>query len=163
VAAGLLKAIDHPAESLLVSVGRPVDSLAGLVSSYRQAAEALRISRVIPPPAGPVTFDSLGALHLLHHLPVEVVAANHYVRLIRSLADHDASNRTELLASLEAYLEAGGVVSEAAHRLHIHRNTLSYRLNRIEELADLDLADPICRLNVHVALKSYQLHMRGGT
>lgn len=57
---------------------------------------------------------------------------------------------TDYLRTLRAYFDAGCDVSEAAKRLQIHRNTLRYRLHRIEELCEVDLSDPAQRFLVEL-------------
>lgn len=153
----MLEALRHPVEDLLISSGRPVAGLDGLPGSYRQAADALRIALADPPPDALVPFDSLGARHLLHHVPAAAVQENHYVRQLQTLAAHDVAHDTDYLSNLAEYLEAGSVISEAAEALHIHRNTLTYRLERIAEITGFDLGSPRCRLDVHVALIAYRL------
>jgi DNA-binding PucR family transcriptional regulator len=60
--------------------------------------------------------------------------------------------------TLDAYLEHGGALAQAAAALSIHRNTLLYRLGRVEAITGLDLKDVKQRMNLHLALKAYQLH-----
>ena len=59
---------------------------------------------------------------------------------------------SKLLESLEAYLDAGGSLTEAAACLPVHRNTLTYRLNRIRELTHSDLSDPQVRFQLQTAI-----------
>ncbi|WP_067927313.1 PucR family transcriptional regulator [Alicyclobacillus shizuokensis] len=68
------------------------------------------------------------------------------------------SHAETLLASLEAYLESGARVQAAADRLFLHRNTLRYRLNRVQELIQADLANPQVRLTYQLALRAWRLH-----
>src|SRR5438132_261470 len=58
-----------------------------------------------------------------------------------------------LLQTLEAYLATNGSPTDAAERLHLHRNTVLYRLGRIEDLLGVDLRDAEVRLGLHLALK----------
>ncbi len=69
-------------------------------------------------------------------------------RLIR----HDADGGAELVHSLLAYLEAFGDVRAAAERLHIHPNTLRYRVRRAEAVSGIDLSEPDQRLFAHLQL-----------
>jgi DNA-binding PucR family transcriptional regulator len=68
------------------------------------------------------------------------------------LAEHDRRRSGELVDTLRAYLEEGEQQA-AARRLKVHPNTLRYRLDRIAEITDADLADPETRLNLAVALR----------
>ena len=72
---------------------------------------------------------------------------------VAELRGYDAEHGTELIPSVRAYLDAFGDVRAAAAELHIHPNTLRYRLRRTRELTGLDLADPASRLVVALALR----------
>jgi len=54
---------------------------------------------------------------------------------------------------LEAYCERLGNLSQTAEKLFIHRNSLLYRMERISQIAGLDMTNPDTRLSVHLALK----------
>ncbi|GAB3880242.1 hypothetical protein GCM10029964_034220 [Kibdelosporangium lantanae] len=71
-----------------------------------------------------------------------------------ALADYDAGHTGTLVPSLLAYLEALGDVRTAANRLHIHPNTLRYRVRRATEIAGIDLDDPKQRLITQLQLMS---------
>lgn len=68
------------------------------------------------------------------------------------LHEHDAEHGTGLARSLLAYLDAFGDVRAASDRLHVHPNTLRYRVRRASEITGIDLADPAERLNAHLQL-----------
>ncbi len=63
-----------------------------------------------------------------------------------------APDGSELAATLLAFLDAGGDAARAAAALHVHRATLYRRLRRVEELAEVDLADGRARLELHNGL-----------
>lgn len=159
LARGLVDDLSHPASRLLVGVGSARQPQDGSVArSFEEAQEALRVARALAWEEGVVPFDELGVLHWLYHLPAEVAEDNVYLRHVRALAHYDAQREAELLKTLEAYLDCGGSLVEAAEALYVHRNTLLHRIERIEELRGLDLRDSLQRLNLHVALKHYRLH-----
>jgi purine catabolism regulator len=101
--------------------------------------------------------EDLGMLHWLWHLPPDTLAENVYLRAIQTLARYDAEHDMQLLSTLETTLDSPSV-ADAAEKLYAHRNTLRYRIERIERLLQLDLDDPRIRLNLYVALKAHQLH-----
>jgi sugar diacid utilization regulator len=72
---------------------------------------------------------------------------------LADVARYDTEHRTPLLESLRVYLESFGDMVGAAARLHVHPNTLRYRLRRIRELTGLDLEDPDARLAVALQLR----------
>ena len=65
--------------------------------------------------------------------------------------------RPELVHTLETYLELAGDAKRAAEQLNLHRASLYYRLNRIEEVLGIDFKNGDDRLAVHLALKALRL------
>lgn len=153
----LLAEVSNPAQPLVVGVGRCRGQEEALRRSYDEAREAAEIGERLGRPPRVACFWKLGLLNWLHHLPPEVLAGNPYLGTVQSLADHDRRANGDLVRTLDAYLEHGGALAEAAAALNVHRNTLLYRIGRIEEITGLDLKDTAQRLNLHVALKAHLL------
>lgn len=83
-------------------------------------------------------------------------------RLVADLAEPDAAVRPllrepVLASTAEAFLDCAGSASRAAAALLVHRQTLYYRLSRIEKLTGLDLSDGEARLLLHASLKAARL------
>jgi DNA-binding PucR family transcriptional regulator len=72
---------------------------------------------------------------------------------LRQLLEHDRERHGDLALSLLAWLEASQNVQSAAERLHVHPNTLRYRLRRVRQLAPIDLDDPDQRLATWLELR----------
>lgn len=66
-------------------------------------------------------------------------------------------NAEALLEALQAYIESGGRLQLAAQRLYVHRNTIRYRLRRIEELTGARMDDAQTRLTFQIALRFWQM------
>lgn len=148
----------HPAETLVIGIGQVIDNVPDLRRSYNQAAETLDTILALNRQEGIMSFDQLGLLYWLRHLPQGVLHENKFLNCIYELATYDKAHQSHLLETLETYLDMGTTSRDAANKLSVHRNTLAYRLERIEDLMNLDLRDPDCRINLHVAIKSYRLH-----
>jgi purine catabolism regulator len=140
-----------------IAISRPFGASSGRPAAEAEARAALEAADGLPG-AGPVVlaarlpvYRMLGALH--HIGDAQRLGAAILEPLLASRPDV----RREHLATLRAYLERGGV-GEAAAALGIHRNTVAYRLHRIEELTGWDLADPDLRLAIGVALRVVQDH-----
>ncbi|MCB0130871.1 MAG: helix-turn-helix domain-containing protein, partial [Caldilineaceae bacterium] len=69
------------------------------------------------------------------------------------LIAHDEEHNSELVETLEGFFSCHGNLSQTATRLHIHRNTLTYRLERIANITQLDLNDADARFSLQLALK----------
>ncbi len=79
---------------------------------------------------------------------------------ISQIEEHDIQNQTSLLITLQVFLEAQGNQVEAAQRLHIHRNSLKYRLQRIREITGIDLRDSNLHLRLFMSILLRQ-HLAG--
>jgi sugar diacid utilization regulator len=73
------------------------------------------------------------------------------------LVAHDAGHGTDYVRTLAAWLDHPGEPSRAAKALHVHANTLRYRMARIADTAGLDLTDPVVRLAVRLQLEAAQV------
>ena len=157
LAAKLVADISNPTQPVMVGLSDIHTTDKSLRQSYAEAVEAAEIGQRLRPNPPIVYFGDLGLLDWLYRLPTEAMRGNPYWAKIETLAEHDSRTNGELLHTLEAYLEFGGALAEAAAAINVHRNTLLYRLGRIEEIAGVDLKEVKQRLNLHVALKGYRL------
>ncbi|MFH8928209.1 PucR family transcriptional regulator [Streptomyces pristinaespiralis] len=131
-------------------VATPLRGLAGLGRAWREAASAARAARA-QPRLGPVArWSELGPYRLLTALPAQA-AEDPAVRELLAPAHR------ELARTAEVFLDCAGQAGRTATALGIHRQTLYYRLGRVEQLTGLDLDDGEHRLLLHMALKSARL------
>ncbi|MGW8064520.1 PucR family transcriptional regulator [Streptomyces ziwulingensis] len=131
-------------------VSAPRTGLAELGAAWREASAAARAARAESRFAPVAEWTSIGAFRLLTALPAQV-AQDPAVRVLLAPA-HRALARTA-----EVYLDCAGQAGRTAAELGIHRQTLYYRLSRVERLTGLDLDDGEDRLLLHMALKACAL------
>lgn len=106
--------------------------------------------------AGPVSvrraeLDS--AVGLLSTLPDDLLRS-YADRILGAVIDHDRRSDAGLLATLEEFLECDGSWRRTADRLHVHLNTVRYRIGRVEALTGRSLTRTGDRLDVYLALRS---------
>jgi DNA-binding PucR family transcriptional regulator len=125
--------------------------LTGLDQAFRQASLALRVADARPGGDPVAAWSSMRADRLVAQLPRSALAdlPEGLQRLLR--------DEPELVATLSAYLEAGGDIKATAAALSLHRSGLYYRLRRIEEIGDLDLGSGDDRLLAHLAIRAEQM------
>ena len=104
-----------------------------------------------------VEYESLGLYQLLAQLEDLPAIQRFCEEIVGPLVRYDERHRSNLLDTINAYFEHHGNVSQTAEDLFIHRNTLVYRLERIQELTGQDLDSADMRLSMHLALKLWQL------
>ena len=131
-------------------IAAPRTGLVELGAAWREASAAARAA-LAEPRLGPVAeWASIGPFRLLTALPPEA-AHDPAVRPLLSPAHR------ELARTAEVYLDCAGQAGRTAAELGIHRQTLYYRLSRVEQLTGLDLDDGEDRLLLHMALKGARL------
>ncbi len=141
-------------------IGRVAYTLQGVPQSQREALQALEIGRRIFGEGKLNSFARLGIYRLLFHLDGQRELSDFYDEILGPLLKHDARNDGTLIETLEGFFRCNGNLSETARTMHLHRNSLLYRLGRIEELLGHSLEDPELRLSLQVALKIRHLQKR---
>src|SRR6267378_2340501 len=124
---------------------------AEIASGAREAEQALTMGRRLFGPDSATAFKNLGLYRLLYALQPLPELRQFRDDALGRLGLKD--RRGVLLATLGAYLATNGSPTDAADRLHLHRNTVLYRLGRIEDLLGVDLRNAEVRLGLHLALK----------
>ena len=76
-----------------------------------------------------------------------------YDAKIKPLIECDRNKGTAYVETLRGYLDAFGHLGAAGERLHIHANTVRYRLRRIAQMTNIDLDDPDERLRLMLLLR----------
>jgi hypothetical protein len=138
---------------VVAAVGDPQPRLADAHLSYRQARLAAKVAAAVPA-AGEVThWRDLGVFRTLAMLP-ESAAESSLDPRARTLF---AAGSPELVTTLEVYLDLGCDAKSAAERLHLHRATLYYRLDKVARLTGANLKDGNDRLALHLGFKLARL------
>ena len=111
--------------------------------SFREARTVLEVRERFPQEAGTFFhYQELGIYQFLDILLEKRRQDGSENVAIRNLKEYDQTHNTELLATLEIYLDEGESMQKTAARLHIHPNTLAYRLKRMIEIMEVDLSVP---------------------
>jgi purine catabolism regulator len=139
--------------TVTVGVGRSHPGVRGLARAYREAEQALAVARALLGGGQTIHFEGLGVQRLLFQLRDNPELASFYEDMLGRLQAHDERQGAELVSTLEAFFDCHGNHVRTAQRLHLHRNTLLYRLDRVRQVLGVDLDDPEMRLALQVALK----------
>jgi purine catabolism regulator len=121
--------------------------------AYREAEQTLTIAMRLFGPNRTTAFDDLGIYRLLFHLHGTPELKGLYEETLGKVVDHDERHDSDLVPTLKAYFATHGNLSKTAEVLFLHRNTVSYRLQRVEEITGLRLDDEEDRFRLQLALK----------
>ena len=133
-----------------------------LAAALREARGARRLAGLRSGPVCVVTGDEAGThAMLLASVPADVLGSFRD-RLIGPLLRYDRRRGAELVPTLSAFLACSGSWTACADRLHVHVNTLRYRIRRIEELTGRDLSSLDHRVDFVLALDAGPAGIRPG-
>jgi len=140
-----------------VALSRPASDPVDL---HRAAAEALLAANVGEAHGqASITFEETGAYRLLlpamSEDPTEL--RRFHEETVAPLVSYDDQYETELVRTLETFLDADGNVARTAERLFTHRHTVRYRLDRVRELSGLDVGSTDGRERLSLGLKSMRV------
>lgn len=174
----LLAVPDHGAERRVAEVHQACSELAlgaGVVigvggigrgpgdaaRALREATDAARIGRALRGGGAALRYEELGAYRYLVHLDLQAAPHDDYWRAVETLLHYDERRRTRLVETLEQYLRDRRSVVASARALYIHPNTVRQRLDRIETLSGLSIAEADL-LSLELAIKLVRLQRAAG-
>ena len=134
-----------------MAIGVALDGIEGVALSYQSARKTLRVGRSRKPQQSTFSYYDLSLPVLLSGLGSGWQAEQLRQPLLRINAVDKRSG--SLRRTIDAWFAHNGHPLATAKALHIHRNTLDYRLRQISELTGLDLANTDDRLLLYVALQ----------
>ncbi|MFC7492635.1 MULTISPECIES: PucR family transcriptional regulator [unclassified Nocardioides] len=143
----------------VIGIGPVATDLAGLTQARTSVDRALRVLRSGGGGRRVARLDDIQVESLM--LELHDLAAARGDRPTGSLArliDYDRRHHSSLVETLQAWLEAFGDVTAASEALYVHPNTFRYRLRRVAEVGEIDLADPEQRF---VAMLQLRVLARG--
>ena len=139
-------------------MSRPLRKLSEINEALLEAEQAWSLGRRLTT-GGSHVIDAteLGVYRLL--LPLEGTPAlrTFYEETIGPLEAYDRQQNADLVHTLEIFFTQLGNLSRTAEAMHLHRNTLIYRLERIATILGVDLDDAEVRLRLQLALKAGQV------
>ncbi|MFF8593404.1 PucR family transcriptional regulator [Streptomyces sp. NPDC015220] len=138
---------------LTLGVSAAVHSAEGLRGALEEARHARRVAAARPGSVCAAGHQELASHVLLLPFVPDDVRRAFTARLLDPLRDYDRRHRAELIPTLEAFLDCDGSWTRCATRLHLHVNTLRYRVGRIEQLTGRDLSRLEDKLDFFLALR----------
>lgn len=158
-AAGLARELDDSLAGFHLTTGRS-RRCADPVDLYRAGSEARLAVNVGEAEGHPVlAFEDTGAYRLLLPAMSEDPGEleRFYSETIQPLAEYDDQYETELVATVEAYLDNDGNVAATAKQLFTHRHTIRYRLERVKELCGHEVSATEGREKLGLGLKAMRV------
>lgn len=133
--------------------------LSDLKIAFKEASFALQIGKDVKGKKQVAIYEDLGVYRYLMKLKDDEELLEYTTSLLNPLLQHDADqHQRHLYKTLKAFLQENGNQKRTAETLFIHRRTLKYRLDKMEEMMNVDLQDSDTRLLIGIAMKLYDLN-----
>ena len=146
---------------LSIGIGNQCQSISDYRRGFAEASEALQMGQNLNHDGGVTHFNDLGVYRYLYKIARMDDLRDVYQDQVARIATYDRRKGTDLLDTLETYLECAGNLTKTSNRLFVHRNTLIQRLERLQTLCDIDLQDRSNWLTLQVAIKVFKLRSNG--
>lgn len=160
------KEIDKTAKSIIdilnteimvkaqIGIGSIVESVWDIGRSYKEAQTALQIGSIFESDKAIINYDNLGIGRLIYQLPTTMCRL--FMKEVFKKGPFEALDQ-ETLLTIQKFFENNLNVSETSRQLYVHRNTLVYRLDKIQKITGLDLRsfDDAIIFKVSLLVKKY--------
>ncbi|SFK09810.1 DNA-binding transcriptional regulator, PucR family [Halobacillus dabanensis] len=144
-------------EDLKGAFGLIYDSPTLISDSYKQALKALKLKEQFPSGLQHVdNYQDLGVYQFINELAALQKKENYKNDALIHIKTYDERHNSMLLETLKVFLEKNSNVHQAAAHMHIHTNTLNYRLKRIKEIGNIDFKDVNQKTMLYLDLLIYE-------
>ena len=143
---------------VFISIGTAVNDLKDVSRSYKEAKMAIEVGRIFDGDKNIVNYEQLGIGRLIYQLPIPLCRM--FIKeVLHGLTIDDFDEET--LATVSKFFENNLNVSETSRQLYIHRNTLVYRLDKLQKMTGLDLRnfDDAIIFKITLMVSKYMLFM----
>lgn len=139
--------------SMYAGLSRCYHNLQETEEHYSQALEAIKLGKLINKNIYLFKYEDYVIYHIVDKCSKDRDLKKYCHPSLLTLMEYDKQNSTSYVHYLYTYIVNLNNHSEAANFLHIHRNTMIYRMNKIEEIMNVDLNDINILLHLHMSFK----------
>ncbi len=122
--------------TVAIGIGTVVKGIPELAKSYKEAQIAIEVGRAFEDDKSIMNYESLGIGRLIYQLPTTLCEL--FLSEVFKTGSIDSLDR-ETLITIQKFFENNLNVSETSRQLYVHRNTLVYRLDKVQKITGLDL------------------------
>ncbi|MEK5323197.1 PucR family transcriptional regulator [Aeribacillus sp. FSL M8-0254] len=145
------KVIEKDGElNLIIGMGNFYNSLGKMSKSYNEALTVIFLSQKHRNPFI-FKYKEIGAYKIILSVPDHSILKTFHQDMLGPLYLYDELHETDFVDFLRIFLEENGSANKISKRLFIHRNTVTYKIRKIETLLDVDLNNTFARTNLSVA------------
>lgn len=138
---------------IYAGIGRLHNHIHEIPASYAEAKLAERVGSKLFPQNQAITFEELGVYRFLYDMKDSQTLLDFYHDNMDTLLECDQKSNGELIETLSCYFSNQGNLRKTAENLNIHKNSVIYRIKKIEGLLGKSLQDTDVSLNMQLCIK----------
>ncbi|MBR0399182.1 MAG: helix-turn-helix domain-containing protein [Eubacterium sp.] len=146
------------ADNINLGISRPFTDVKTVKNAMEEAVEAYETGCVIAPQESTYHFDQYGIYAMFRKLAAYDDTERYLHPAVRSLLTPECGDGEVLLETLRVYLQSNCNIKESAESLHMHRNSVTYRLHKIEEMCGIDLNDMETCFRLRISFMLLRIH-----
>lgn len=136
--------------NVCAGVGTTVHCIQDIHRSYENAHTAYRLTKNVIAKSC-LCYDEIGVYKILADIKEESVYSDFVKEILGKLIEYDKENSTDYLHILEAYFENECSIIHTSEKLYCHKNTLTYKMNKIKEVLGYDILSNENRMKIMLA------------
>lgn len=141
-----------PQLSITIGIGKTYNSASNIQKSFKEASKCMEIAAKLNKTNNILYYEELGILSLFFELDRKDLLKEFSNQVLGGLIDYDKKHKGELLKTVEVYLNNNCNIIKTSEELSTHRNTIKYRLKKVETICESSLNNHLFRVNIQNAL-----------
>lgn len=146
-------------QKLAICVGGESDKSFDLLCSYKQAVQIYKICEKRGTGKNVIYYDDIGVYSLLYQIPVDKTMDHFMDRYVTPLIRYDKEHESNLYDTLKTYVTHKGNKKLTAEKLFTHYNTISYRMERIQQILAMDVEDSKIQFEIQLAIMLHDMYL----
>ena len=134
----LSKLLEKEGITFLAGISTCMYGAATISRSFTEALRAVDLGKLLHPEKCIFSYTEDLIYHILSSFFTNSQLLDFYTKTLKPLADYDKNNNSELMLTLEKYLDNNLNIAGTAKELYIHRNTMIYRIDQIKNIIKFD-------------------------
>jgi PucR family transcriptional regulator, purine catabolism regulatory protein len=143
----------YPEINISIGVGKAYKGTRNIKNSYEEAEISLKVLHYLNEEKKVLFFQELGPYRFLYELKGSESMKAFHNEILGKLEQHDSQNNSNLVNTLNSYFRNDCNLLRTAKDMFIHKNSVIYRIKKIEEITGLKLGNPDDRFNLQLCIK----------
>ena len=140
-----------PGGNAYAGIGRSTGSIRYIGKCFEQAVQVKKLQKKKNRKNVFISYNDLGLYKLLLSMENSDIVNEYYNETLGFLEHYDRVNETDYMYFLKTYFDLGCSVQNLAAQMHMHRNSVTYKMHKIEEIMNISINDPEERTKLMIA------------